>query len=235
MVDVLAVGAHPDDIELRIGASLAAWGRQGHSFGLLHLTRGEMATRGTVETRREEAGRAAKALGASALEFLDLGDGQLQDGVPQRNAVIQVLRRLRPEFLLVPHVADEHPDHAAAGTLCKAAWYLAGIRKLAPGEDPAHRPGRLWFYPGHEVPTPDFISVVTKEDFERKMAAIRCYASQFHDPDSTEPATRISDPLFLEGAIARMRYFGSMVGAEFGEPLLSAGPLAIRDLPESNG
>ena len=229
MVDVLAIGAHPDDVELRIGGTLAALRRQGHSTSILHLTRGEMSTRGTVERRAEESARAAATLGAAPLEILDLGDGRLQDTPANRGQVTQVIRRLQPLLLLVPHPNDEHPDHAAAGQICKAAWYLAGIRKVAPTDAAPHRPRALWFYPGHEVPEPSLVVAITLLDQEQKRAAIRCYASQFHDPDSREPATRISEASFLEGCEARSRYFGSIIGAEFGEPFVTLSPTPVRD------
>lgn len=227
MVDVLAIGAHPDDIELRVGGTIAALVRQGADVGALHLTHGEASTRGTPQQRREEALAAANVLGMSSLDFLDLGDGRLVDDPRARDAVISVFRQRRPSLLLAPYHEDEHPDHAAAGRIAKAAWYLGGIRRAGNDEHPSHRASTIWFYPSHEVPRIDFVVALTSDDVDRKMRAVRAYNSQFFNPDSTEPETRISAPTFLEECDARMRFAGSLIGVEYGEPFLSMGPLRV--------
>ncbi|MFH0945156.1 MAG: bacillithiol biosynthesis deacetylase BshB1 [Planctomycetota bacterium] len=229
MIDVLAVGAHPDDVELRIGGTLAALRRLGHSFSILHLTQGERATRGSVAHRKEEAARAADILGADQHQILDLGDGRLEENEVSRQAVIAVIRAQKPSLLLAPFPEDEHPDHAAAGRIAHAAWYLAGIPRVPPESVPPHRPRALWFYPGHQTPAASLVVELAKEDLDRKFAAIRCYSSQFHDPDSTEPETRISHPSFLDGCLGRLRFFGSQIGTAFGEPFITPTPPRIQD------
>jgi len=230
LVDVLAIGAHPDDIELRIGSTLAGLTRRGRSVAITHLTRGELSTRGTPEARAQEAAAAAEELGATSMEILDLGDGRLRDTTENRNAIIDAIRRLSPRLLLSPYPTDEHPDHGVAGALTKAAWYLAGIRKAGSPDLAPHRPEQIWFYPGHAVPEIQLVVACTREDVDAKRRALACYRSQFHNPDSAEPETRISSPSFLAEGEARMVHFGSLIGAPFGEPFHLQGPLGVSDV-----
>lgn len=227
MVDVLAVGAHPDDVELRIGGTLAAFHRLGASVAVVHLTRGEAATRGNPDTRREEAEAAARTLGVETMEILDLGDGRLTDDSASREALIRVIRTMAPRLLLAPFPADEHPDHTAAGLLARATWYLSGIQNAGAPELKAHRPRSLWMYPCHEAPEATFVVGLEERDVETKREALACYRSQFHDPESTEAETRISQPGFMDEISARMRHYGSLVGAPFGEAFLTSGPFLV--------
>lgn len=227
-VDVLAIGAHPDDIEIFAGGTLAAFRRQQATIGLLHLTRGEAGTRGSPEQRADEAAESARALGAEFSRILDLGDGRIADTKDARDALIGIVREHRPRLLLAPLPSDDHPDHAATGALAKAVWYLAGIRKVGPqGGDP-HR-ASIWFYPSHEIPTPSTIVTLTQDDVDRKFRAIACYSSQFR-ADPTQPTTRISDPRFLKALDGRLRHFGAQAGAEYGEPFVLTKPFPVRDL-----
>ncbi|MBI4879047.1 MAG: bacillithiol biosynthesis deacetylase BshB1 [Planctomycetes bacterium] len=230
MVEVLAIGAHPDDIELRIGGLLASLRRQGVEFTLVHLTRGEAGTRGSPEQRKLEAAAAAELLGARQATILDLGDGRLEDSAASRQELIPIIRKERPALILAPWVEDDHPDHAAAGKLARSAWYLAGISRSAPTSLPAHRARAIWHYPSHLMPRPTCCVALLKEDVDIQMASIRCYKSQFYDPDSTEPPTRISDPSFLDGVKARLRYLGSLINAEYAAPLVLHGPLPVPNL-----
>lgn len=228
MIDVLAIGAHPDDIELFAGGTLAHFRRRGARIGLLHLTRGEAASRGSPDLRAREARAAADVLGASELRILDLGDGGLRDDDRSRAAVIDVMRSWTPRLVLAQLPSDDHPDHAAAGAIAKSAWYLAGIRNVARGADP-HRARSLWFFPCHEVPPPQFVVTLSPADFETKRAALACYDSQFVRRSDSEVSTRISDPAFLDGMYARTRAWGSLVGAQYGEPFVLPGPLPVDD------
>ncbi len=230
MADVLAIGAHPDDIELSIGALLASVRRQGLAFSLVHLTRGEAATRGTPEKRALEAAAAAQVLGARDVTILDLGDGRLRDSDAARQELIPIIRREQPVLLLAPWIEDDHPDHAAAGILVRSAWYLAGIYKSSPTAPSPHRPRLLFHYPSHHVPPHLSCVTVLKEDVDSQMEAIRCYKSQFHDPDSVEPPTRISSASFLESIVARLRHFGSLIQSDYAVPLIVPGPLPIPNL-----
>jgi bacillithiol biosynthesis deacetylase BshB1 len=230
-LDVLAIGAHPDDIEIFAGATLAKFTRSGAKVGLLHLTRGELGSRGTPEQRFEEAHEAARRLGATFVEIADLGDGSLRDDHEARLAVVRAIREHRPNLLLAPSPSDDHPDHSACGGVAKAAWYVSGIRKWGnSGTEEPHRPDELWFYPSHEHLDIRFVVRVEEVDVETKMHAIAAYRSQFDETIAGEPRTRISDPRFLVAVKARSQHYGALVNSPFGEPFLTAKPLGISDL-----
>lgn len=228
MSDVLAVGAHPDDLEIFAGGTLAAFVRKGASVHMVHLSRGELSTRGTTETRAVEAVAAAAELGAST-ETLDLGDGQLADDSRCRAALVALIRQERPKVLLGPYADDDHPDHSAVGRLVKSAWFLGGVKHYAPEAGPAHRPGKLWFYFSHILRDPTFLLQLETSDIEAMMRSVRCYASQFHDPSSPDPETRLSKPGYQETLLARRQHFGALIGAQYAEPIWTPGPLAVTD------
>ena len=227
-LDVLAVGAHPDDVELACGGTLALLARRGKRVGIAHLTRGEAGTRGTVAERRREAERAAAALGAAELEFLDCGDGGLRTGVAEEEAVIALLRRLRPELVLGPPPVDRHPDHGRACRLVEAACFYAGLASR--GEGAPHRPAAVWSYMGHDSFEPDLV-VDVGEVWEAKVAALDAYESQLHQlgADRREPATKVASAEFRLAMEGRARHFGLLIGAAYGEPFASRLPLAVSD------
>ncbi len=227
-VDVLAVGCHPDDAELGCGGTLALLAAAGRRVALLHLTRGERGTRGTESERIAEAERAAAALGAVSVEFLDCGDGALRAGEPEEDALIAVLRRLRPELVFAPTPADRHPDHARGHRLVEAACFYAGLRRRGKGEP--HRPAATFAYMQHDPFEPRFVVDVTAH-WPRKLAALAEYHSQLHQPGEhrDEPATKVASPEFVRAIEGRARHFGMLVGAEFGEPFWSRLPLAVGD------
>ena len=227
-LDVLAFGPHPDDVELGCGGTLALLARRGRRVGIAHLTRGEAGTRGTVHERRCEAERAAEALGAVALEFLDCGDGALRTGEAEEDAVIALLRRLRPELVLGPPAVDRHPDHGRACRLVEAACFYAGLASR--GDGAPHRPAALWSYMGHDSFEPDLV-VDVSETWEAKVAALDAYESQLHQlgADRREPATKVASPEFRLAIEGRARHFGLLIGAAFGEPFASRLPIAVSD------
>lgn len=226
-LDVLAIGAHPDDVELTVGGFVARMTSQGRSVGMLDLTRGEMGSRGTPETRKEEAAEAAKVLGVSVRETLDLGDGQLTPSLENRRVVIEIVRKYQPKIVLAPYWDDLHPDHAATGRIVAGAYYPSGFANY-PAEGDPHRARTVMFYMSHLRFDPSFIVDIT-DTYERKMEAIRCYGSQLHDPGSEGPKTNISHPEFLKVLEARDRYYGFMIGRRFGEPFLVRRPPRIDD------
>jgi len=227
-VDVLAIGAHPDDIELTCGGTLARIASSGRRFGLLDLTRGEMGTRGTPELRAAEAARAAEILGAAFRRSLDFGDGGLRTGRAEEQELLEEIRRVKPRLVLAPFPQDRHPDHARAGRLASDAAFYAGLRKIET-DHPAHRPQQVIYFSTMLEHPPQFVVDVT-EFHGRKMEAIRAFASQFHDPASTEPATMLSQPSFLANIEARSRDHGMLIGVEFGEGFRSIRPPRIDDL-----
>jgi bacillithiol biosynthesis deacetylase BshB1 len=227
-VDVLAIAAHPDDVELTCGGTLASLKARGYRFGIVDLTRGEMGTRGTPETRAAEAKRAAEILGADFRTALDLGDGGLRRGREEELAVIDVIRREKPRLIFTPYPDDRHPDHRRAGQIVTDAAYYAGLRRLATAH-PAHRPQATLYFSTFEVHQPDFLVDVTAV-IEVRRAAMRAFVSQFHDPNSKEPLTMLAQQSFLDTIEARARHFGSMINVEFAEGFKSRFPPRIEDL-----
>jgi bacillithiol biosynthesis deacetylase BshB1 len=236
-LDILGVGAHPDDVELGCGGALALAARQGKRVGIVHLTRGELGTRGTPDDRRREAERAAETLGAREMVILDCGDGALRTGEEEENALIEVLRRLRPELVLGPPPGDRHPDHGRAHRLVEAACFYAGLRNRHPRDPEAprldpHRPAATFHYMQHDGFEPDFVVDVTSV-WEVRQQAVATYHSQVFQgtPEGPEALiTKTASEDFWHALEGRARHFGNLIGATFGEPYGSRLPVAVKDL-----
>ncbi len=227
-LDVLAFGAHPDDVDMTAGGLLCRLVDSGLKVGIIDLTRGELGTRGTPEIRTEEAQAAAGILGVRIRECLDMPDGGVTNSAESRLEVIRVLRKYRPPLLIIPYWECEHPDHANAGTLVKESAYFAGLKKLDTGQE-RFRPRRIIHYMTRYRFEPSFV-VPIDEYHERKMEAVRAHASQFYRPDAVgEDDTRISRPGFLDFLTLRDRTYGAMVGATYGEPYYMHGTMRIDD------
>jgi bacillithiol biosynthesis deacetylase BshB1 len=237
-LDVLAIGAHPDDVELSCGGTLALLAARGKKTGILHLTRGESGTRGTVAERVEEARRAGEALGTEVIDFLDCGDGELRTGRVEEDALIDKLRHYRPEVVFAPPARDRHPDHGRSHQLIEAATFYSGLagretatREPRESQEP-HRPAVVFHYMQHDPFEPRFIVDVTSV-WERKLEALAAYESQLHqehrEGDRDEPMTKISSREFRLAVEGRARHFGLVIGVEFGEPFASRQPLAVSD------
>jgi N-acetylglucosamine malate deacetylase 1 len=234
-LDVLFMAPHPDDIELGTGGTIAKLVAAGKKVGVVDLTRGELGSRGSAELRDQEAAKAAEILGLSHRENLRFRDGFFQHDEDHIRAIIQAVRRLRPEVVIANAPHDRHPDHGRASNLIRDAVFLSGLRKIEtehqgqPQE--AWRPGRTFFFIQDYDLEPDF--VIDISDFwEQKKQAILAYGSQFynpetHQPDSDEPETYISNADFWHFLEARSRKTGHQVGATFGEGYLSETPLKI--------
>ena len=218
-IDILAFGAHPDDVELTCAGLLIKMRRTGYRTGVVDLTRGELGTRGSVETRLAEAQQAADVMGLNFRTNLGLPDGHIRAEPDQKQKVVRVIRKCRPALVVLPHWEELHPDHRNASRLISEACCLAGLMKFTPEHGPAHRPGKLIYYPGRPgyEARPSFI-VDVSEVFEQRLKAIRCYKSQLHDEHSRESPTEISSRNYLDRIIARAGYYGGQIGAEYGEP-----------------
>jgi len=236
MADVLAFGAHPDDLEIGCGGTLALLAKQGREVVMVDFTRGEMGTRGTVEERRAEAAAAARALGVAARVNLELADGFLPfrdpaSGLASRELavarVVDLIRDHRPRLLLANFPSDAHPDHVIVGEVVKQARYLAGLKKWRDAKE-RWRPDLLLHYFEHEQHAPTCVVDVSSV-FEQKLAAIRCHKSQLHDPARKEPQTALSRPDFLERRAARDRFFGAQAGVDYAEPFFTQGPPKVAD------
>ena len=232
-VDVLAIGSHPDDVELSCGGTLAVLAERGYRTGILHLTRGEAGTRGSAEERLREAEQAAAALQVAELAFLDCGDGALRIGEPEEGALIAKLRELRPELVLAPPPSDRHPDHGRAHRLVEAACFYSGLVRRGTGEP--HRPAAVFHYMQFDSFEPRFVVDVTG-GWDAKLAALACYSSQLHQPDAPngaserdEPPTKVASLDYRLAVEGRARHFGLLIGAALGEPFGSRLPLAVAD------
>ncbi|HEX8409657.1 MAG TPA: bacillithiol biosynthesis deacetylase BshB1 [Thermoanaerobaculia bacterium] len=226
-VDIIFFGAHPDDVELSCGGTAAKLVKEGCRIGIVDLTRGEMGTRGTPQTRKREAAAAAKVLGATFRQQLDFQDGNLQTGREQELQIIEILRQRRPSLVVAPYPDDRHPDHTRAGRIVTEASFYAGLRALETGLA-AHRPQTVLYYLQNYMFTPSFVVDVTSH-WKTKMRSVLAYKSQFHDPKSKEPQTFISDPKFLEMIDARGRHFGALINVHYGEAFVSKQPPRIDD------
>ena len=226
MADVLAVGPHPDDVELAAGGTVALLTAAGYRVVVLDLTRGERATRGTPAERAQEAARAASILGADR-ECLELPDtGLTADDPDQVAAVVSALRHHRPRLLLTLHADDDHPDHREGADLVERAWYLAGLAGYPGSSAPPFRPRRLLFAMGRRSFFPSLVVDVAPV-YAKKREALGASASQFTRPPGDPRVTPISDPGVLARIEGRDRVHGGMIGTEFGEPFFSRDPWAV--------
>ncbi|MCK6439432.1 MAG: bacillithiol biosynthesis deacetylase BshB1 [Planctomycetes bacterium] len=227
-IDILAIGAHPDDVEMTSGGYLALAGKQGKRTAILHLTCGEMGTRGTSAERKKEAEAAGSALGAVEVRFAGLQDGHVWCNEEQVAVVVRVLRELRPALVIAPWTTCHHPDHEEAAKIVIRACHFAGKTKYNDGsKDKPHNVAGLiharyssYFEPSFYV---DVSPVIVQ-----KRKAIECYASQFK-PKAGEPETRLSNPSFLDQLLARGHSMGLSTGVEHAEAYRSAGALVLRD------
>ena len=229
MADVLAIGAHPDDVELTMSGLLLRLRDAGRSVAILDLTRGEAATRGTPEIRAREAAEAARLLGGEERVILDHGDGRLEPTMEVRRAVVDAIRRHRPSLVLAPFPDDLHPDHAAAGTAVRAARYPSGMPNWFPGPHPPHRARTFLGSLHHNTDRAPALLVDESAVWDRKVALVRCFGSQLHDPASKEPRTNIASEDFLGRWEARHRWFGEKIGVRYGEPWFHEGPIPVDD------
>lgn len=221
-LDLLVFSPHPDDAELYCGGTLLLHKGEGRRTGVIDLTRGELSTRGDLETRAAETAEATRLLGLDCRENLGLPDGNIANTPESRLAVIRAVRHWRPAVVLLPWHRDRHPDHEHASVLVREALFAAGLRRIeTTGEDgapqEAYRPARSYYYMLTEDFTPAF-TVDISAVFDAKLAAIRAYRSQFHTGATSDgPQTYISSPDFLESLIGRSRRLGFHIGATHGE------------------
>lgn len=228
-VDILAIFAHPDDVELTVGGTLLKLKSLGYRTGALDVTRGEMGTRGSVEVRAEEANDAAKIMNLDLRHNLALADGHVWNDEKSRTKLVRVLRELKPKVLFTHQFHDPHPDHNHIAALVREAARLASMRNYDPetGGEKIEAPIVAHSVFSQRV-APSF--VVDVSDFaEAKMDAVRAHASQFYNPNSTEPETRLTVKGFIDEIEIRMHYFGSLIGTSAGEPFYVREVLNVAD------
>lgn len=219
-LDILAIGVHPDDLELGCAGTLIKHVQMGQKVGILDLTRGELGTRGTPELRLQEAQEAANIMGLAVRENAGMADGFFQNDKEHQLQLIYYIRKYRPNVVIANAVEDRHPDHGRAGKLIADACFLAGLVKIETlhnGEpQAAWRPKRVYHMIQDRFLQPDFIVDITSTH-DIKMDAIKAYKSQFHNPASGEPLTYISADGFLDKIKYRAALLGKRIGVEYGE------------------
>jgi len=219
-LDILAIGAHPDDVELGCSATLAKEISRGKKVGILDLTRGELGTRGSAEIRDAEASKAAELLGVSHRENLGFKDGFFVNDEWHQMAVIRMIRKYQPEIVLCNAVRDRHIDHGKGSKLVSDACFLSGLRRIVTEfegvDQKAWRPKLVYHYIQWENIKPDFVVDVTGF-IDKKIEAVMAYSSQFYDPDSKEPVSPISSQNFLESISYRARDLGRLIGTDYAE------------------
>lgn len=229
-LDILAFGVHPDDVELSCGGTLLIEMVHGKKTGIIDLTRGELGTRGTAYTRKEEAAAAASILGVHVRENLEMRDGFFKNDEEHQLQVIQKLRQYKPEIVLCNAVEDRHPDHGRSSRLVSDSCFLSGLRKIETSLDgvqqEAWRPKYVFHYIQDRYLNPDFVIDVSSV-FEKKLQAIRAYGTQFHNPELDEPQTYISTPGYLDSVIYRHKMFGKMIGVDYAEGFVTEKMIGI--------
>jgi bacillithiol biosynthesis deacetylase BshB1 len=228
-LDLLAIAAHPDDVELTCGGTLLKTAQLGYKTGILDLTQGEMGTRGTPETRAKEAATAAKILRVSWRGTLGVPDSDVQPTRQHKLRLAQVIRELRPRTVILPYWEARHPDHYHAATLGYEGCFLAGLRQL-PIEGEAHRPFKILYSTSYAPVRPTFV-VDISEQFEARRRAILAYGSQFR-PKKRDKKSKVYLAIDrLDDEMNQLaRHYGQMIDAKFGEPFLQKELVAVDDV-----
>lgn len=233
-LDILALGAHPDDVEMSCSGTLLAAAAAGKKIGVVDFTRGELGTRGTPAIRAAEAAAASQLLGLSVRENLGLPDGFFRNDREHQLPLIAALRRYQPEVVLCNAIQDRHPDHGRGAQLATEACFLAGLRMIETfGDDglpqAPWRPKNVYHYIQDRQLPPAFVVDITPH-WAKKWEAIQAFKSQFFNPDLDEPQTYLSSQAFGRFMEARAREFGHIIGVEFGEGFTVQRPVGVREV-----
>jgi bacillithiol biosynthesis deacetylase BshB1 len=231
-LDILAFGVHPDDIELSCAGTLLVEKNKGKKVGIIDLTRGELGTRGTAETREEEAENSAKILGVDVRDNLEMADAFFKNDEENQRKIITALRKYQPEIVLCNAPDDRHPDHGRSARLVADATFLAGLRKIETFDGKIKqeiwKPSYVFNYVQDQYFTPTFVIDIS-EVIDTKVEAIKAFKTQFFSNglDDKEPQTYISTPEFLESVINRSKMFGKMIGVKHAEGYISKKMIGI--------
>ena len=219
-IDILAFGAHPDDVELSCSGTILKNISEGKKVGIVDLTKGELGTRGTAAIRDKEANAAAKILGVEFRENLKMADGFFQNDKKHQLKIIQKIRQYKPDVVLANAIEDRHPDHGRAAELIADACFLSGLVKIDTKHNgkkqEAWRPKGVYHYIQYRKHRPDFVIDISRF-INKKMEAIQCFSSQFYNPNSKEPSTLISHPKFFEYVKKREEEYGEIINAKYAE------------------
>jgi len=234
-LDIVAFGAHPDDVELGCSGTIAKEISLGKKVGIIDLTRGELGTRGSVEIRNQEAADAAKILGVSVRENLDMRDGFFVNDEAHQLKIIQMVRKYRPEIVICNAIDDRHIDHGKGSQLVSDACFLSGLMKIETEiegiKQDAWRPKLVYHYLQWKNITPDFVVDITGFN-DKRVASILAYSSQFYDPNSNEPETPIASKNFLESLNYRAQDLGRLIGTDYAEGFTVERYLAVNSLSD---
>jgi N-acetylglucosamine malate deacetylase 1 len=233
-VEILAIAAHRDDVELTCGGTLVRAAKQGHRTAVIDLTQGEAGTRGTAELRAAEASRAAEVLGLSARENLGLPDAGIENNPATRNLVAVAIRRFAPRIVIAPALRGRHPDHHVTGALVRDACFVAGLKRIEP-DVPAHRPFKVLHCITYreDFDKPTFV-VDISDEFEQKLEAVMCYASQFEGAAQAGEVFPAGDHPLLQTVRHHAVHYGSMIRTRYGEPFLTAETMRVDDVAQLN-
>jgi bacillithiol biosynthesis deacetylase BshB1 len=226
-LDVLAIAAHPDDVEQTCGGTLIKMAGMGYRTGVLDMTAGDMGTRGTPDLRVAESKHAAEHMDLSWRQNLRMPDGRLENNIGARMTLAGVVRRLRPRVVILPYWTGRHPDHYRTSELGYEACFLAGLKKLEE-DTPPHRPFKILYSSLYANVTPSFVVDVSRE-FEQRMAALFSYVSQYGDSESGSdlfPSQREVE----ERLAAIARFYGNLIGVKYGEPYIVKEMLQVDDV-----
>ena len=227
-LDILAFGAHPDDVEISCAGTILKHIDLGYTCGIMDLTQGELGTRGSGELRLKEAEKAKDILGISARENLGFSDGFFLNDREHQVPIIEMIRKYRPEIVLANSVHDRHPDHGKGAKLVADACFLSGLIKIETGQD-AWRPKAVYHYIQDQYIQPDLTVDITPF-FDKKVESILAYSSQFYNPESDEPDTPISGKEFMNFLKGRAQVVGRPIGAELAEGFTSARNIGVKNL-----
>jgi len=235
-LDILAIGVHPDDVELGCSGTLINEIKRGKKAGIVDLTQGELSTRGTIETRYQESANAAMIIGVSIRENLKMRDGFFRNDEPHQLQVIETIRKYQPEIVIGNILSDRHPDHGRAGHLTSDACFLSGLAKIETKDkngtrQEKWRPKYYLQYMQDWYHEPDLLIDIS-DVFEQRMKSVEAYATQFHTSasDAGGPQTYISTPDFLDSVISRARMLGKRIGVKYAEGFITEKKIGIRDL-----
>lgn len=232
-LDILAFGAHPDDVELGCGGTIAKEISLGKKVGIVDLTRGELGTRGSVAIRNQESANAARILGVVVRENLDMRDGFFVNDEAHQLEIIKMIRKYQPEIVLCNAVDDRHIDHGKGSKLVSDACFLSGLMKIkteCDGEyQEVYRPKLVYHYIQWKNLTPDFVVDITGFN-DKRLEAILAYESQFYNPNSKEPETPIATKNFMESLNYRVQDFGRLIGTDYAEGFMVERHLAVNSL-----
>lgn len=234
-LDTLVIVAHPDDAELACAGTIISMTKRGKKVGIVDLTRGEMGTRGTPEIRLQEASVAAKIMGLSARENLELEDAFFVNDKAHQLKVIQAIRKYQPDIVITNAITDRHPDHGKGAELVKTASFMSGLKMIETedenGKQESWRPKAVYFSIQSQSLVPDFI-VDVSDTWDQKMDAIRAFKSQFHNPHSSEPDTYISSPEFMKMIESRGKELGHAIQVKYGEGFNVVRAIGVKDITE---